>query len=54
MKVTATARNVETGEIRTPDAEGDDYFALRDQLYAGIPDGWKAISIKVNRPEVSR
>ena len=51
MKVTVTARSVETGEVRTPEAEGVDYFELRDQLYAAIPDGWKAISIAVNRTE---
>lgn len=52
MKVTVTARNVETGEVRTPEAEGNDYVALRDQLFAAIPDGWKVISIGADRPEV--
>jgi hypothetical protein len=54
MKVTVTARNVETLEVKNPTAEGDDYFALRDQLYAAIPEGWKAIGIKVDRPEIIR
>jgi hypothetical protein len=54
MKVTVTARHVETLEVKNPAAEGDDYFALRDQLYAAIPDGWKAIGIAVKRPEVIR
>jgi hypothetical protein len=40
--------------VKKPDAEGEDYFALRDQLYAVIPDGWKAIGIGVERPEVIR
>jgi len=54
MKVTFTARNAKTGEIRTLDAEGGEYFALRDQLFSSIPDGWKAISIGVEWPEVIR
>jgi hypothetical protein len=54
VKVRVKIRAKGTEETRELEDEGGDYAVVRDSIFAQIPDGWQALHIAVDRPEIIR